>query len=665
MKTFSLIFLSLLLAGQVLAQTPNNLSAQAVNSTQICVRWGNTSARVSGSEIWRSTDNRNFTKVADAAANATEYCNTGLSPNTRYYYYVKALVPSTSGFQSPTVDATTTLPPPVVNTLAASTQGTTSIRLTWTDVGKEASYYLERRTGQSGNFARIATTGVNYTDNALAPGTEYCYRVQYIGNQETGGYSNIACATTQQAIPNAPARLTAQAVLSSQINLAWADVSDNETGFEVERSPDGSTNWTRVADLGINTTTFQNTGLNPNTRYFYRVRAKNGAGNSGYTNTADATTPDTPPAAPARLTATATGINSVSLTWADLSGNETGFEIERASTSNGPFVKIGDVAANVTTYTDGNLTQATQYCYRVWAKNSIGNSGFSNTSCATTPAAPPAAPARLTAVATSPTQINLQWADVSNNESGFDLERASSATATFTRIADLPANATTYSDGSLTETTQYCYRVRAKNAVGNSAYTEIVCVTTPLAPPAAPANLRAEIVDYDQIRVSWPGLPASVSTVIVERSTSPTGSFSVVSQLPASQGAYVDKNLAELTTYYYRIRAVNAAGQSGNSNVANATTPEAIIGTEDPILAEATVFIADQQLVLRFDHVPVSTITLNLLRLTGQTAFSESVRLGHTGQWTRSVESLPTGVYVVILEDRERNARAGRKVFIP
>jgi hypothetical protein len=41
-----------------------------------------------------------------------------------------------------------------------------------------------------------------------------------------------------------------------------------------------------IAQVGINTTTFSHTGLVPNTRYRYRVRAFNSGGNSGYSNTA-------------------------------------------------------------------------------------------------------------------------------------------------------------------------------------------------------------------------------------------------------------------------------------------------------------------------------------------------------------------------------------------
>jgi titin len=89
--------------------------------------------------------------------------------------------------------------------------------------------------------------------------------------------------------PAAPSNLTATAVSSSQINLSWADNSNNETQFKVYRSKNGR-GFKRIATVGANVTTYSNNGLRASTRYYYRVRAQNDAGQSDYSNTASATT---------------------------------------------------------------------------------------------------------------------------------------------------------------------------------------------------------------------------------------------------------------------------------------------------------------------------------------------------------------------------------------
>ena len=89
--------------------------------------------------------------------------------------------------------------------------------------------------------------------------------------------------------PGQPTGLTATPVSTSQIDLAWTDNASNETGFRIERSTNGTT-FTEVATVGANGVMYQSTGLKRNTLYYYRVRAYNAAGNSGYSNIASART---------------------------------------------------------------------------------------------------------------------------------------------------------------------------------------------------------------------------------------------------------------------------------------------------------------------------------------------------------------------------------------
>lgn len=89
--------------------------------------------------------------------------------------------------------------------------------------------------------------------------------------------------------PAPPSNLTALATSGSQINLSWFDNSINEEGFKIERSRDGI-NWAWSTNVGANRTSYFSTDLLALTTYYYRVRAENSYGNSGFSNTAGATT---------------------------------------------------------------------------------------------------------------------------------------------------------------------------------------------------------------------------------------------------------------------------------------------------------------------------------------------------------------------------------------
>ena len=97
----------------------------------------------------------------------------------------------------------------------------------------------------------------------------------------------------------------------------------------------------------------------------------------------------------------------------------------------------------------------------------------------------PAAPTNLTA-APAGAQINLAWADNSNNESSFEVERSTTGSGgSFTLLATVGADITEYSDSNVIWTGHYCYRVRATNVANSSAYTDVVCETMPAAPNKA------------------------------------------------------------------------------------------------------------------------------------------------------------------------------------
>ncbi|PRY44060.1 putative secreted protein (Por secretion system target) [Spirosoma oryzae] len=645
---------------------PVRLVITAVIYNQISLQWAAGSANQSGFQLERSPDGSTWTKLAEVAANAMTYVDNTVQPQTRYVYRLRAVNAAGASGYSNVVDATTPAGPPASpQNLVATAVSTTQINLSWSAVATATNVLVERSPNGNDGWTQLVSLpgeATSYADQGLTPNTRYYYRIRATNGSGTGPYSAVVDATTPDAPPVAPARLTATAVSFSQITLQWADLSGNESGFQLERSSTGTDGWAKVADVAANATTYSDPNLSPRTRYFYRIRAVNAAGASDYSNVADATTPDSPPAAPTQLTATAASTTQINLQWTDASDNETGFDLER-STDGATFTKIADVAANATTYSDQGLTPNTRYFYRIRAKNAVGTSAYSAVVDATTPDVPPAAPTQLTAAATSPTQVVLTWADLSGNESGFQLERGSSATGSFTKVADITANTTTHTDTGLTDATPYCYRLRAVNAAGPSGYTDAVCVTTPLAPPGAPTDLTAQLQDYDQIRLTWAAVSPKAVTISIERATSPTGPFAEVKQVPVPVSSYVDPGLSEFTTYYYRVRAMNTAGSSGYSNVASARVNEVVIAVEDEIDTHTDLYVNDRTLHVVTNWFSVASTTLQLLTATGQPVLSDHRTVRPADRWHYNLSQLATGVYIVQLVADGR--KLAKRIVLP
>jgi len=89
--------------------------------------------------------------------------------------------------------------------------------------------------------------------------------------------------------PKAPGNLTANAVSSSQIDLAWDDKSSDEVTFDIEVSSNG-TDFSFYDFVSAGITAFSDTDLAAGATFYYRVQAVNSFGKSAYSNTDSATT---------------------------------------------------------------------------------------------------------------------------------------------------------------------------------------------------------------------------------------------------------------------------------------------------------------------------------------------------------------------------------------
>ncbi len=382
--------------------------------------------------------------------------------------------------------------------------------------------------------------------------------------------------------PAAPSSLIGNVVSSSQINLIWSDGSNNESGFKIERQT-GTGSFTQIATVGANVTTYSNTGLTPATSYTYRVRATNSAGDSAFSNTASATT----------SAATSNLIDMSKVTsaggfgyWAAQNFGtpadttsaptrsilrifENGIELGPAHSSHTNVRNLG--TGRFSHWDDGSGTAgAVALLFSASDNTNPKTNGRTYTYQVGSSASPPAAPTGLGATAASSAAINLTWVDQSTNETGFKIERALGAGA-FSQVATVGADVTTYADSGLTASTSYSYRVRATNSAGDSTYSNTATAMTsaaPPSPPAAPTGLVATAASSSAINLTWLDQSTNETGFKIERALG-AGAFSQVATVGAGVTTYADSGLTASTSYSYRVRATNSAGNSVYSNTAS------------------------------------------------------------------------------------------------
>ncbi|PIT92362.1 MAG: hypothetical protein COU08_02560 [Candidatus Harrisonbacteria bacterium CG10_big_fil_rev_8_21_14_0_10_42_17] len=278
--------------------------------------------------------------------------------------------------------------------------------------------------------------------------------------------------------PAVPNKLQAGPLTANQMVLKWSDNADNESGYRIERSSDGE-GFVQIAMVPADSTEYEDSRVEPNKNYTYRIRAFNRSGNSEYSSHVTTSSPDAIPAAVSNVQVIATEPTEIVVKWQDNSVNEKGFTIERKKKGETRFTEITKTAANITQYIDKTVSAESEYEYRISAFNALGRSVFSDVTGLTTGGDIPNPPTNLNVFAESPTRVMATWDDNAINEAGYEVERRADNEEDFSKLTTTPPDVVFFRDNTVEGARQYEYRVRAINTIGTSRRTDAYTIITP------------------------------------------------------------------------------------------------------------------------------------------------------------------------------------------
>lgn len=257
------------------------------------------------------------------------------------------------------------------------------------------------------------------------------------------------------------------------------------------------------------------------------------------------------------------------LTWEPVNG-AVSYQVYRSLTKTGGFKKQKELAKE--TYDDTKAEPGVTYYYKVRAVFSDGKkSAYSAVSSGKLLEQP-----EITKVVAKSGKLNINWNRIAGAET-YELLRSEASDGTYKKIATLTGDVITYTDKDVTLQKDYFYKLRARggNKKGYSAYSEIKSGWA----IGKTSISSVSSADSTSLRIKWKKVNNAYGYQI-QRSTAKKGKYQTIATVKDGKTYYIDTNLKEKKTYYYKVQALNKVdNKTGRSSYCTAVSGKTITPT--------------------------------------------------------------------------------------
>jgi len=579
------------------------------NSTDLSVsplfEWSEVSADTYRLQVSESSDFTNpVADIENLSGTSSQVDN--LNYGSSYFWRVKAVLNGVEGDWSlPNEFSTRTEPvsiptePQLLSPESGATGLSRSPSLSWSQVTDAETYTIQLSLSQTfdtlvNDLSGVGGTGM--TVSGLDFETEYFWRVQAVNEAGAGGWSETRSFTTLDeplAEPGVPV-LASPAAGATDVSrsplLDW-DVAANAAMYRLQVSTSQAFETLETDETDIFESEFSVSGLDFETIYYWRVKAVNETGESGWSQTRLFTTLDEPLSAPSSPglilpEANSTEVSrSPELSWSTPADAET-YRVQVSVTSGfgSPVVDLNNVSESG--IVAENLNYSTTYFWRVLAANDAGQSSWSEIRSFTTreqPLLPPPAPQLVSPQSGSEEISSINHTFTWNDTEGAESYRLqfSVGNNSFSPSIDIEnINDISRTVEGLEPETTYLWRVQAANGAGSSDWSEIWFFVTDEAAPLPSLPLANSTNVELAPSFTWNSLNAKEYILQVNRAN--TGE-TVVEESVADTTFTVSSELSPLTVYRWRVKAVrdSVEGEWGPSIAFTTGNPDGDSGNDD------------------------------------------------------------------------------------